>query len=189
MSTDNATKNDRFLSDPSALATQQVWREVGSLKELVFSRLEAIETSIRVAHEDLVRVPTDVQKQVGNLKELIDLKFDGVNNLIEQEGQLRDEKFSGVQRQFESNKVAVDAALSAQKEAAGKQEASFSKQIDAQAEIIKTTVSASDGKIEDLKERLTRIEGKGEGRRDFWGWIVAAAALIVSLIIISKYAA
>jgi hypothetical protein len=44
MSTDNATKNDRFLSDPSALATQQVWREVESLKELVFSRLEAIET-------------------------------------------------------------------------------------------------------------------------------------------------
>jgi len=142
--------------DPSSLTTQQLWREIGALKELVFFRIAAIEASITIAHDDLVRVPTDVQKQVGNLKELVE------------------EKFHNIEKRFDENAIAVAAALQAQKElvtqqnisaalSAAKQEASFSKQIDALGLLIETKAKASDDKIDDVKERMTRLEGKGEG--------------------------
>jgi len=67
--------NNNPARDPTSLTTQQLWREIASLKELMFSRLLAIETSIEVAHEDMVRVPTDVQKQVGGLKELHEIRL------------------------------------------------------------------------------------------------------------------
>lgn len=77
---------DTALPDPSALTTQALWREVGHLKQLTFARiddlnaitnarLDAIEKAIDVAHEDMVRWPTDVDKQVGRLKELHAMQF------------------------------------------------------------------------------------------------------------------
>lgn len=56
--------------DPSPLTTQALWREVGHLKALTIVRLDGIQRAIDVAHDDMVRFPTDVDKQVGRLKEL-----------------------------------------------------------------------------------------------------------------------
>lgn len=159
---DTKTENKELralLSDPSALTTQQLWREIQNLKELVEARIDSIEKSIQVAHDDLVRVPTDVQKQVGNLKELIDQRF-------MQEGALRDEKFASVQKQFDGNKTAVDAALAAVKEAGNKTESAFIKQIDQLVLLFNTSTKALEVQIDDLKGRLNRGEGRGEGNKE-----------------------
>ena len=210
--------------DPSSLTTAQLLREVGSLKELVMAQIESIKTSIIVAHDDMVRVPTEVQKQVGNLKELIEdrldrankenalvrtiieTRLDGMDKAIEllQSGadkfprlvdekitaleRLHEEKFASIQKQFEErdtrteqsskdSKVAVDAALQAQKESAvaqnqsnaasiTKSEAGFIKQIDQLTVLIQTMTKAFDDKINDLKDRFNRGEGRGEGVKE-----------------------
>jgi hypothetical protein len=98
---------------------------------------------------------------------------------------VHEEKFASIQKQFQErdvrteqsskdSKVAVDAALQAAKEAVGEQnkssalaiaksEAATTKQIDQMGQFIQSGNKATDDKIDDIKERLTRIEGKSEG--------------------------
>jgi len=242
------TQKEMDKSDPSALTTSQLWREIAALKELFETRLSAVERGIEVAHQDVVRVPTEVQKQVGALRDLIEVKFengtqrhseiderialirnvletrlDGYDTAIEllqatadkfparmdekiaASAGVHEEKFRSIQTQFaerdtrtdqtsRDSKVAVDAALQAAKElvaqqntsnslAISKSEAATTKQIDQQGLLIQTTAKSSDEKIDDIKERLTRIEGKGSGRQDMWGWVVAAIAVLLSLYV------
>src|SRR5688500_7814819 len=95
--------------DPSALTTQMVLREGASLKELLTSELEGVKEGIRVAHDDFTRVPTEVQKQVGNLKELTDLK---VLNLERQFEIIEKQRVE----QKADTRTAIDDALKAAKE-------------------------------------------------------------------------
>lgn len=167
LKTSDEAETVRNPADPSTLTTQQLWREIAALKELAFNRMAAIEKAVDVAHADLVRVPTDVQQQVAHLRELHDEKFESIRIQFAE----RDTRTEQTSR---DNKVAVDAALQAAKEAVGennksfaisaaKQEASTIKQIDQQALLIATVSKTLDDKIGDLKERLTRIEGSGVG--------------------------
>lgn len=167
--------------DPSARATENLLREIGSLKELVFTEIDSVKKAVQVAHDDLVRVPTEVQKAVGNLKELLEQS-------IADEASLRDEKFASVQKQFDGNKTAVDAALAAVKEAGNKTEAGFTKQIDQLVTLFQTGIKGIQGQINDLKARLDRGEGRGEGsketkveQRDNSKYILAILALLFSV--------
>jgi len=169
-------------SDPTALTTAQVQREVASLKELLEARVEAVEKGIIIAHDDLVRVPTEVQKQVGNLRELHEQKFT-------EQAALRDEKFASVQKQFDGNKTAVDAALAAVKEAGNKTEAGFTKQIDQLTALFQTGIKAVQGQIDDIKINSSRGEGKGEGsketkseQRDNSKYLIAVLGLALAIL-------
>lgn len=157
----------KVIIDPTTLNTAQLLREVGSLKELLEARIEAVEKGIHVAHDDYVRVPTEVQKQVAALKELLETK-------IESDKLLTDEKFNNIAKQLnlveqarveqkKDTATAVDAALKAAKEAVteqntsnvlaiSKSEASTTKQIDQVKE-----------NLEDVKKRLTIIESYSAG--------------------------
>lgn len=130
-------------TDPSTLATQQVWREIASLKELILIHINRIDAAVQLAHEDLVRVPTDVQKAVGALKELHEQKFATFRKDLENlekfflselagEHNLKEEKFNKVEQRFQlletqraeqkqDTKLAVDAAFAASKEAVREQ--------------------------------------------------------------------
>lgn len=66
-------------TDPSALTTQALWREIAHLKELVITKIHAIEKGIEVAHDDLVRVPTEVEKGVSGARALYLEKFDAAS--------------------------------------------------------------------------------------------------------------
>jgi hypothetical protein len=180
------------LGDPSALTTQQLWREIQNLREfmesridgleeLVDSRITGIEKSIEVAHNDLVRVPTDVQKQVGNLRDLHNEKFHG----IEARFQERDVRFAQKDRDM---KTAIEAAFQSASAAVAKSEAVTAKQIDQQGNLIQTETRALSGRIDDVKERLTKVEslGIGEkgGKTDQQRMISWVLALIMTLIAI-----
>lgn len=201
----------RSEPDPTTLTTQNLQREIASLKELVLTIIGGMQQAIEVSHADLVRVPTDVQKQVGNLKELHDEKFASVHRQLEQLSKLTEEKFKivdqqfkGVENQFSERDVrvkdsaaaattAINAALQSQKEAAGEQAKTFTlsvdksekatkEQIDQQRLLQQTNYDSLNDKISMLDGRVTRSEGTGQGKKDFWGIILGAAALISALI-------
>jgi hypothetical protein len=169
------------IPDPTALTTEALKREISALKELVETRLDAMDKAMELFSGNITRVPTDTDKQIGHLKELVFEKFASVETQFN-ERDVRSE------RESKDNKVAVDAALSAQKEAAGaqnqsnavaigKSESAFTKQIDQINTLITSSIKALDDKIDDLKERMARSDGGGKGMRDLYGWIVAAVAI------------
>ncbi len=166
-------------------------REISNLKELVFTRIEGIEKAIKLSHENFVRVPTDIQKEVGALKEFILAKFEG-------EHQLKEVKFGKVEQRFEliesarleqkgDTKTAVDAALKSQEAAFVKQNESFLLSINKSEESTRRQIEAQGEIIIDLKDRLTRSEGQNSGKRDLWGYAVGAAGLIIAVLSIFKH--
>src|SRR5688572_12559693 len=104
------------MSDPTPLTTAQILREINSLEKL----MDAIEKAVTVAHENLVRVPTEVDKAIGHLRELMLEKFLTIVKTFE----TTDQKFHNIQTQFMERdarseqaenytKTAVDAAFAA----------------------------------------------------------------------------
>lgn len=155
--------------DPTLLTTEQLHRGLTSLRELLQSRIEAVEESGRYRHEDLRRVPTETDKQVSHIRELFL------------------EKFTSVQKQFDERdirkasedaaKVAVNAALQAQKEAAAaqndsnaaaitKSEGATIKQIDGILALLGSNTIGTNDKIAAINARLDRGDGISKGGHD-----------------------
>lgn len=177
-------KSDIHVSDPSPLTTAALWREIQHLKELFETKVDSIEKAIEVAHADAVRVPTEIQQHVGNLRDLHDEKFKSVEARFDE----RDKRF---EQEAENSKSAVAAAFNASKEAVAKSEVGFAKQIDGLTEMFRTSVKALESKNDDVKDRLTRLEGKAEGtketkveRSDNNKYIVAVVGLMFTAIMV-----
>lgn len=199
--------------DPSILTTQQLWREIASLKELVLTHIERVDKAVDVAHADLVRVPTEVQKAISGLKDVHEEKFTTfehrfsdrakfIDQRLDDNYRIADEKFNSVEKQFKERdtrveqtardtKLAVDAALQAAEKAVSKSETSTVKQIDQQALTITNANRSLDDKINDLKDRITRIEGQALGAlsqkgetKDNWGYIAGGVGLLITIITI-----
>lgn len=175
-----------ILSDPTALTTQLVWREVESLKELISSEISRIDKSIKVAHDDAVRVPTTIQNAIQNLKELHDEKFQSITQRIDDrvvsidkqfadEDTLTSSKFQGVDNQFNerdkraelllaTSSKAVDAALAAAKQAVDKQNESFQLSINksesATTKQIDTMQSTISGLTKAFDDKITDLKDR-----------------------------
>ncbi len=163
------------VPDPTVLTTASLLREIGSLRELLLARITALENAVALAHENLVRVPTETDKAIDHLREVVFQRFD-----------VEKQKFIGIQTQFEERdtrveqtatayKEALGAALQAQKEAVGKQNDNFSlsiaksetatnKQIDQLGQLQAASAQAANEKIDDLKQRITLLEGQDRGK-------------------------
>ncbi len=188
------------IPDPTLLTTQQLMLAVSALKELLFVRLDAMDKAVELLHEDVTRVPTDVDKQIVNLRTLMEQRFEVVEEKFHSIGTQFKERDTRVEQTAKDTKVAVDAALQAAEKAVGKQNESFAlsidksekatmKQIDQQGILIQTATTALNDKIDDIKDRLTLIEGKGAGQtteqaahttstRDAWGIVAVVVAVI-----------
>ena len=165
------------VPDPTLLTTEQLRRELSSLRELVETRLHGMDKAANLLNENVTRFPTEIDKQVAHLKEFFLEKFGTVF-----------EKFTSVQKQFEERDVrtvaaataattAVNAALQAQKEAAGaqndslsasiaKSEAATIKQIEGINILLAAQAAALGDKIVAVSARLDRGEGKETGGHD-----------------------
>lgn len=183
-------------TDPSALTTQQTIRELLHLKELIDAKLIAIDTRLssmdkaqELFQSNLTRIPTETDRAVSRLKELVDQKFDGIAV------QFR-ERDTRVEQTAKDGKVSIDAALSAAEKAVAKQnesnalaiakqEAAFTKQIDQQYLQNATSFKSVDDKIADLKTQMSTITGRSGGLADGWGYLVAiisAGAAAVGIV-------
>ena len=169
------------------------------IRTVIETRLDGMDKAIKLLQDSADKFPARIDEKITSLREVHEQKFAALSDT-------HGERFSSIQTQFKErdvraeqtskdSKVAVDAALQAAKEAVGEQnkssalaiaksEASTVKQIDQQAVLITAMSKSFDDKIDDLKERLTRAEGKGTGLNQGWGYLVAAIGVIGVLVAI-----
>jgi hypothetical protein len=182
----NATRGSRPVPDPTELtaaavqqATETMRRELAAAvavlnaqitgnQQVFETRLDGMDTAITLVREAADKLPHRMDEKVSHLQELTDVKFSGIAvQFVE-----RDVRTEQTARDA---KTAVDAALQAQKESAGKQadsfaeatrksEDQFTKQIDQQGELIRTATKGLEDKINDLKDRFNRGEGVSVGQ-------------------------
>jgi hypothetical protein len=204
------TAESRPVPDPTVLTTDLVLRknsetkdllhredentrrEIAAIERNILSRLEASEKerekAIKLLQDFANSSPktAEVDLRVTALSELVDEKLLRVGTQILE----RDARTEQTSR---DNKVAIDAALQAQKEAVGKQnesnalaiaksEAGFTKQIDQQQQLITANNKATDERINDMKGRLDRIEGQGKASGDIWGYLVGGLGVLFALV-------
>src|ERR1700676_4764129 len=137
--------------------------DLTSLRDVIETRLDAMDKAAQVLSENVNRVPTLLDRQIAQIKELFDQKFAGI--------QLQFDERDVRQKPAESAAVtAVNAALQAQKEAASaqndanaaaitKSEAATVKQIDGILALLASNTKATDEKIGVLSSRLDRGDG------------------------------
>jgi hypothetical protein len=182
---------DEQRQDPSALTTAQTVREIAALKELITTRLEAMDKAIVLFSDNLTRVPTDVDKQVGNLKELHDERFSRVATQIDAIQRQFTERDGRVKEAIYAAKIALDDALLAAKEIGNvqnqasalailKSETATAKQLDQIGFNLQTIQAALHDKIDDVKTRLTSFEGRGQGIGSSWGVLATIAGIVIA---------
>jgi len=157
-------------------------RELDALRELLFTRLDAMDKATALLSETVNRTPTVIQTEITHVRELLDERFASIA-LQFTERDVRTEQAA------KGGKEALDAALLAAKELvaqqneanrgeAAKTEQNFTKQIDAQA-----------ARIDELKERIDRGEGSASGSagqrsetRLNMGTVVSVALLVIAVL-------
>ena len=174
------------VPDPTILTTELTRREISALRELLEARLAGMDQAITLTQKTSDQIPAVVAEKVQHLRELNEEKFRSIaTQFIERD--IRTEQTA------RDSKVAVDAALQAQKEAAGaqnesnaasisKSEAAFTKQIDQIGVIIATTSKGADEKIDDLKTRLTAVESRKDEHQKGTDATFAYVAAIIGVV-------
>ena len=163
--------------DPTVATNDAVERAVQAERDyadgriaVLEERLRAIDVATRLLNETVNRVPTDVTKEVTHLRELMDERLASVAIQFK-------ERDTRSERESRDNKVAVDAAFAAQKEAAAKQDEGNLKAIDkseratqetikTNAELSRADVRALAGTVDDLKDRVVKMESIKQGIAD-----------------------
>jgi hypothetical protein len=197
--------------DPTLLTTQQLLREMASLREIFETRLDGMDKAADVLSETVNRTPTAIQTAIANLQDVYDERFRSVQQQLVDRGQTVEQRFSSIAQQFSERDVrteqaatasasALAAALQAAKEAvfeqaqaaakaADKTETSFTKQIDLLLSQIKGLGDTFNDRLAELKERIDRGEGAEYGshttkteRRLDTGQLIAFTALAITVI-------
>jgi hypothetical protein len=176
----------RPQSDPSELTTRQLHHEIEAVKELLQSatnseldltnaRFEAAHAKIDLIQSTINSIPPDIDRVVGQLGRLHEEKFRSIELAILTKFEAVSNQFIAFDKLREQLSLAagtaVAAALQAQKESAGatqdanavaltKMENSFTKQIDQVSTSLIVVSKNTDEKINDLKGRLDRGEGR-----------------------------
>jgi len=181
-------------ADPTPVAWEQIRREVMGLRELVETRLGAMDKATELLADTVGKVPSETDKAIEHLKSLHDEKFHSIQTQFTE----RDVR---AERESRDNKIAVDAAFAAAKEQVNSQnianndsiaktEASTTKQIDGISAQMLAGQKATDDKINDIKEQLAG----GRGRRDQeivtrsgnqWATTTALGVIVALAIVVS----
>lgn len=174
------------VTDPTLLTTRQILHEISILKELVFTKLNSSDVEHKLIQSVVETRLDGMDKATGLVQNLADNLPSKIDEKVAAAHQIQEEKFKSIQIQFierdvrmdqssNDQKVAIAAALAAVKEAGGKQnessdkavaksETATSKQMDQIMQLIVSGREAMDDKLNDVKERLTRVEGNSEGK-------------------------
>ncbi len=140
------------VPDPTILTTQQLVAAIAAVREIIETRLDAMDVATSINKIATDKIPSLICDKVAALEKLHDEKFSSVA----QQFQERDERQTVTSK---LNQTALDAALQAAKEAAGKTELSFTKQIADLTGQFNTQNEAMNVRVNDVKARLDRGEG------------------------------
>lgn len=151
-------------------------------------RLEGMDEATRVLDKTVTRTPTAIQEQVGHLRGLTEERFNSIATQFKE----RDER---QQKESQSNKVAIDAALTAQKEAVAEQDKGNQKAISKAefatadtiaklTQLFDTNHKALTDKVDDLKDRITGMENRTVGAQLTRGAFYAGLAALGTVLAI-----
>lgn len=192
---DDPSKDVRPIPDPTRLTNELVFRELNavretikSLRELMESKLDghcaqaetkfaSIARDISMLQREIDTRPLAIQAAIDRLRELHDMRFS--------EHDIRDKQSS------EDAKLALDAALRSSKEAFNEQKTGTTKQIDQIVTLISASNDSLNSKIsalgdslrisiEDVKSRLTLLEGAGKGSKDLSAMMFTLVGLLIA---------
>jgi hypothetical protein len=165
-------------------------RSIAGLRNELATRIDAMEKATSLWHDDLVRVPTDVQKTTEGLKNFLEQhiramlaiqqsdlgrEIEHVRGSTEKLDEVSEERFKSIQIQFTllkqateqldiANKTAIAAALQAQKEQAAETQkttlAATAKSETSTAEAIKALTTTFNTVILGLETRITDLKGR-----------------------------
>jgi hypothetical protein len=195
---------ETILRDLDVRLKGEITGSVNGLEALLVQRIAGLEQIMKILDNMLNQGPEQADALRERLQTDIKIAVDGLR-------QLHEERFNAIAQQFterdirseqdkKSSKDALDAALLAQKESvsqqndanttkADKTEASFTKQIDQVGALITALDKAWQDRFTELKERIDRGEGQGQGtattridQRASIGTIIAAVATLVAVI-------
>ncbi len=185
--------------DPSVMTTAQLDRTIVGLTENISAKFEAITTRLdgmdkatTTLHEDMVRVPTILDREIKSARELLESKLEGIDKVNKEQHEhltnVMNEKFARVdvlfvegdkrtQQLSTANALALAAALQAAKEAVAEQnrsnttaiaksETAVSEQIKQMQVTFETGLRSTNEKIDDIKSRLDKGEGGLSGVRE-----------------------
>jgi hypothetical protein len=170
----------RPVPDPTTLTTAQLLRELGALRELVFTRLDGMDKATALLSETVNRTPAVIQTEIRHVRELVDGRFASVAlQFTERDtraGQAAAAAAAALSAALQAAKELVTQQNEANRGEAAKTEQAFTKQIDGQA-----------SRIDELKERIDRGEGSTSGaagtrseQRLNVSQLVAVAAVLVA---------
>ena len=184
-----ATEPDR-ASQP--LTRADLDTAVAASAAIIYARLDGMDKAVTLFQADLTRVPTSMDRAILGLRKLLTGQIEKLDAVTMQ-------KFVSISQQFVERdtrteqragdtKLAVDAAFAAAKESTAKIETGFSKSIESIQALLKTMEKSSDDKTSDLKDRITVIESRTQGREkglsDYTAILIAVVAIAVSVVAI-----
>lgn len=165
--------------DPTLLTTQALLREIGSLKEFFGSQLDSIKESLGIMRDKIDHAPVLIDEKIGHLKDLADEKFNGISIRFAEARYLTEQT-------SRNDKLALDAALQAQKEDVGKQNDSNNASISKTEVLFTKQIDGLNDKIDDIKSRFiagdSQIRGKAEGI-GLAGALIIGASFVISTAI------
>ncbi len=155
------------------------------MREAIEARLDASDQATRLQEETVTRVPTLLDKELAHHRNLTDDQLRGVHARLD-----------NIQVQFKERDAWVNAALLAAEKATAKQAEAFTlaseknertvtKQLDQLALLIQANTKASDDKIIDVKDRVTRIEATGSGASGAQRDTHSASTLVIAIVAVA----
>ena len=162
------------VPDPTILTTEQLLRTAQAERDYVdgridvlIERLSGMDRATELLSATVNKVPTEVQREVGNLGNVMEEKFTSVDKQFA-------ERDTRSEREARDNKLAVDAAFAAQEKQAvaesvsnqkaiDKSEVATNKAIDKLAELFESRVGGLAESLSDLKNRVQAIESSKQG--------------------------
>jgi len=165
------------VPDPTVLTTAALYREVATLQELIEQKIRSVENTalMRAEHfQDQIKLLlAEREEEFRNLRSVLEERIEAEHALTEEKLLGADLQFELVERgrieQKKDTKDAVDAALTAQKEAVreqttasalaiGKSEAATTKALEQLSQTVAVQVDGLRRQIDESKERVGDIE-------------------------------
>ena len=171
--------------DPTTASNEAISRSARSERDFTLGqvavlkqRLDGMDEAAKVLSSTINRVPTEVQREVGHLREIILEKFASVESqFVTVESQRLEQKSDA--------KTGLDAALSAQKEAAAEQNKSgtlaITKSENGTVENIKKLEDLFTTKTEALSDKIDDTRARTEGLVSISEYQTAHTALVTSV--------
>jgi hypothetical protein len=159
--------------DPTVLTTAQLDRGLKSERDFVEGkiavleeRLNAIDRATRLLNETVNRTPTEIQKEVSHLRELMSKEIDGIRAELQGQAVLSKDRLEGIQRETKLTSDASEQAI-AKAEVANEKRFESMDRLRAQLaeqtnaflprEVAEAQFLRYDQRISDLTEKLNKL--------------------------------